>query len=277
MPASDDDITVLEPHASARRYLREVWVYRELFVVLAQRDVLVRYKQTFFGVVWALIRPLTTTLVFAFAFGKVARLPSGGVPYPLFVLAGTLLFQLFASALGEAGNSLVANANIVSKTYFPRMIVPASSMIVSLVDLTISAVLLGLLMAWYGIPVGWPVLLAPLFVALTALVSFGAALWIAALNVRFRDVRHLIPFVVQLGLFVSPVGYASSVVPDAIRPLYRFNPLVAPIEGFRFCLFGTLPPDFRTSLMVSIGTGIVLLVSGYLYFKQTESTFADVI
>jgi lipopolysaccharide transport system permease protein len=274
---ASDDIVVLEPHAKGRRYLRELWTFRELFYFLAWRDVLVRYKQTAFGVAWALLRPLATTFVFSFAFGQVAALPSRGVPYPLFVLAGTLPWQLFASSLADASNSLVANANIVSKTYFPRLLVPASTMVVGLFDFALSFVAALALMLYYGVPFSYRFAFVPAFVALSLLVSLGASLWLAALNVRYRDVRHVIPLVVQLGLLISPIGYDSDVVPSGVRALYSYNPLVAPIDGMRWCLFGTASRDFSTQLAVSCASALGLLISGYLYFKRTETTFADLI
>jgi lipopolysaccharide transport system permease protein len=272
-----DEIVVLEAQAKGRRYLRELWTFRELFYFLAWRDVLVRYKQTAFGVGWALIRPLATTAVFAFAFGKVAALPSRGVPYPLFVLAGTLPWQLFASSLADASGSLVANANIVSKTYFPRLLVPASTMVVGLFDFALSFLVAIGMMLWYDVPFTSRLLFVPCFVGLALLVSLGASLWLSALNVRYRDVRHVLPLVVQLGLLVSPVGYDSAVVPASMRALYSYNPLVAPIDGMRWCLFGTAPPAFGAHLLISCSAALVLLVSGYLYFKRTEMTFADLI
>jgi lipopolysaccharide transport system permease protein len=268
---------VLEAHPPKRQYLRELWNGRELFYFLAWRDILVRYKQTVFGLAWALARPLATTAVFAFAFGKVAALPSDGVPYPLFVLAGTLPWQLFATSLAEGGGSVVANANIVSKTYFPRLLVPASSLVVGVLDLALSSLALVAIMFWYHVPFSWRVVLVPCFVALTLLVSFGAALWLSALNVRYRDVRYLVPFLVQLGLFVSPVGYGSQVVPSSARALFSLNPMVAPIDGMRWCLFGISTNDFVQHVAVSVCMGIALLVSGYVYFKRAESSFADVI
>ncbi len=275
--AGSDDIVVLEAHPSRRQYLRELWNARELFYFLAWRDILVRYKQTVLGVAWALVRPLTTTAVFAFAFGSVAELPSDGVPYPLFVLAGTLPWQLFASSLADAGGSVVANANIVSKTYFPRLLVPASSLVVGVLDLALSSLALVALMVWYQVPFSWRVALAPCFVVLTLFVSLGASLWLSALNVRYRDVRYLVPFALQLGIFVSPVGYGSQAVPASQRAALSFNPMVAPIDGMRWSLFGTAPEDFGLHLSVSLAAGLLLLVSGYLYFKRVESSFADVI
>jgi lipopolysaccharide transport system permease protein len=259
-----DDIVVLEPKLKGRHYLRELWSFRELFLFLAWRDILVRYKQTAFGVAWALARPLATTMVFAFAFGRVAALPSQGVPYPLFVLAGMLPWQLFASSLADASGSLVANANIVSKVYFPRLLVPASTLAVGLVDLAFSALAMFALMVWYGAPFTWRVALMPGFVGLALMVSLGASLWLSALNVRYRDVRYVIPFIVQLGLLISPVGYDSDVVPASARVAYSYNPMVAPIDGMRWCLLGAAPRDFAAHLLVSAAAGVVLLITGYL-------------
>ena len=275
--AESEEVIVLEAKARGRRYLRELWSYRELFFVLARRDLLLRYKQAFFGVAWALVRPITTTAVFAFAFGHVARLPSQGVPYHLYVLAGALVWQLFASALAEGGGSVISNAHIISKIYFPRLIVPASSALVALVDFAVSLTVLIAMLLWHQIPFAPRMLLAPLFVTLALLVGLGASLWVAALNVRFRDVRHVVPFLVQFGLFVTPVGYGSNMVPAWLAGVYRINPLVAPIDGLRWCLFGSAPLHFAESLSISMLTGVALLVSGYLYFRRTETTFADII
>ena len=229
--------TVIEAGRSERHYWLELWRYRELFQVLAWRDLSIRYKQTVIGVVWALIRPLLTMVIFTTIFGKIAKLPSdGSAPYALMVFAGMLPWTFFAAGLAEASNSLISNGNLISKVFFPRLIVPTAVIIVSFVDFLISFVVLLGMLIWYNFVPGWQILFLPLFVALAFLASLGPSLWIAALNVRYRDFRYIIPFLVQFGLYVSPVGFSSSVVPERWLPLYSLNPLVGVIDGFRWCI-----------------------------------------
>ncbi len=268
---------VIEAGRTERHYWIDLWRYRELFYFLAWRDVLVRYKQTAIGIAWAWLRPLLTMLVFTIVFGNLAKLPSEGVPYPILVFTALLPWQFFATGFAEAGNSLLANANLISKVYFPRVIVPASAVIVSFVDFLISAVILALLMAWYGYLPSWRLIALPAFVAMAFTAALGAGLWIAALNVRYRDFRYVIPFIVQLGLYISPVGFSSSIVPSEWRMLYALNPMVGVIDGFRWATLGANVrlswPDIAISAIVIV----VIFITGVRYFRSTERTFADVI
>lgn len=266
---------IIEPGRSDLHYWRDLWRYRELLLFLAWRDILVHYKQTAIGIAWGVLRPLLTMVTFVIVFGRIANLPSDGAPYPLLVFAGLLPWQFFANAVAEAGGSLVANSSMVSKIYFPRMLVPASATAVVLVDLLISLGLLALLLAWYGHAPGLRLLALPLFVLLAAALAFGAGLWIAALNVTYRDFRYVVPFAVQLGLFVSPVGYSSALVPEHWRLLYSLNPMVGVIEGFRWSILGS--PLYGPALWISLAWALVLLASGVQHFRRTERGFADVI
>jgi lipopolysaccharide transport system permease protein len=254
-----------------------LWRYRELLLLLAYRDTSVHYKQTIIGIAWALVRPLTTMLVFVLVFSKVANLPSDDVPYPLLVLAGMLPWQLFASALGESSNSLVNNANLISKVYFPRLVVPLSSLAVGLVDFLICLPVLVALMIAYQVTPTWRLAFVPLFLGLALAAACSLGLWLCALNVRYRDVRYTIPFLVQVGLYLSPVGYSTSVVPEGWRWLFSLNPMVGVIDGMRWSLFGTRPPFGEISFALSWIVMTVLLIGGVRYFRRTERTFADVI
>jgi lipopolysaccharide transport system permease protein len=268
---------IIEAGRTEAQYWRDLFRYRELFYFLAWRDVLVRYKQTVIGVLWAVIRPLLTMVVFVFVFGKIAKLPTDGVPYPVMVFAAMLPWQLFATSLSEGSSSLIGNANLISKVYFPRLIVPASAVIVSFVDFAISAVLLAVLMLWYHV---WPTLhlfALPLFTVVALIASTGAGLWLAALTVKYRDFRYVVPFIVQFGLYLSPVGFSSSIVPEKWRLLYSLNPMVGVIDGFRWSVSGGRSPLYLPGLVLSLIVLVLLLVSGIWYFRKTERTFADVI
>lgn len=267
---------IIEPGKSERQYWRDLWRYRELLYFLAWRDILVRYKQTVIGVAWAVIRPMLTMLVLTFIFGKLAKMDSGGVPYPILVFCGMLPWQFFANAFTESGNSLVSNAGMISKVYFPRLVVPISSVITSFVDFLISAVLMALMMVYYGYAPGISILVLPVFIILAFATAFGAGLWVSALMVRYRDFRFILPFVVQFGLYISPVGFSSNVVPHEWRWLYSLNPMVGVIDGFRWAILGEQNlywPGFGIS---AAGVALVI-VSGIWYFRRTERTFADVI
>lgn len=268
---------IIEPGRIERQYWRDLWRYRELFYFLAWRDLLVRYKQTVVGVAWSLIRPLLTMLVLTVVFGKFGKMPSGGVPYPILVFCGMLPWQFFSTALQESGNSLVNNSNLISKVYFPRLIVPASSVITSFVDFMISAAFLVALMVWYQFAPSPNVAFLPLFVALAFAASFGVGLWVAALMVEYRDFRFIVPFVVQFGLYISPVGFFSKVVPEQWRLLYSLNPMVGVIDGFRWSILGGEHVMYWPGLLVSIAAVVLLLSSGLWYFRRTERGFADVI
>jgi lipopolysaccharide transport system permease protein len=268
---------VIEAGHTERHYWRDLWRYRELFYFLAWRDILVRYKQTVVGVSWSVIRPVLTMLILTVTFGKFARMPSGGVPYPLLVFCGLLPWQFFSTALSESGNSLVTNSNLISKIYFPRVIVPGSSVISSFVDFLISAALLGLLMIWYRFLPPLAIVFLPLFVFLAFAASFGVGLWIGALMVKYRDFRFIVPFIVQFGLLISPVGFLSSIVPDRFRLLYSLNPIVGVIDGFRWCLLDGEQVIYWPGLLASLASTGLLVVSGISYFRKTERTFADII
>lgn len=268
---------VIEAGRTESQYWRDLIRYRELFYFLAWRDVLVRYKQTVIGVLWAVIRPFLTMVVFVFVFGRIAKLPSDGVPYPVMVFAAMLPWQLFATSLSEGSTSLISNSNLISKIYFPRLIVPGSSVIVSFVDFTISLGLLGLLMAWYHVWPSWHLLSLPLFTILALIASSGAGLWLAALNVEYRDFRYVVPFIVQFGLYISPVGFTSAVVPEKWRLLYSLNPMVGVIDGFRWAVSAGRAQIYPPGLLCSVVVMIALLASGIWYFRKMERTFADVI
>jgi lipopolysaccharide transport system permease protein len=273
---ADSEILIEAGHTE-RNYWRDLFRYRELFYFLAWRDVLVRYKQTVIGILWAVLRPLLTMLVFVFVFGRIAKLPSQGLPYPLMVFAGMLPWQLFSTSLSEGSNSLITNANLISKVYFPRLIVPTSAVVVSFADFVISAVLLGLLMIYYGVWPGWHLLALPLFILLAIGASIGAGLWLAALNVKYRDFRHVVPFLVQFGLYVSPVGFTSAIVPERWRLLYSLNPMVGVIDGLRWSISGSRAAIFLPGLTMGCVVMVALLTSGIWYFRRVEKTFADVI
>ena len=267
----------IQAGGSRTQYWRDLWRYRELFYFLAWRDLLVRYKQTVVGVAWSLIRPILTMSVLTFVFGKLGRMPDGGVPYPILVFAGMLPWQFFSSAMSESGNSLVSNSNLISKVYFPRLIVPVSSVIISLIDSLISGVFMIGLMIWYQFIPSPSILVLPFYFFLAFTASLGIGLWVAALMVEYRDFRFIVPFVVQFGLYLSPVGFVSSVVPEQWRLLYSLNPMVAVIDGFRWCLLGGSHGIYIPGLLISMIVITVMLGSGVWYFRRTERTFADVI
>jgi lipopolysaccharide transport system permease protein len=269
---------IIEPGRTERKYWGDLWRYREVFLFLSWRDLLVRYKQTAIGIAWAIIRPLLTTVVFTIVFERVAKLPAPmGVPYPLLITAAMLPWQFFANSLSEASNSLITNSNLISKVYFPRLVIPASSVIAGLVDFLITLALFVVLMFWYQFLPDWRLLMLPLFVLLSFLAALGAGLWLCALNVEYRDFRYVIPFIVQFGLYVSPVGFDSAVVPEQWRLLYSLNPMVGIIEGCRWSLLrGSTGLDW-TSLTASVVLTTLICVGGIRYFRKMERTFADVI
>ncbi len=273
-----DQLIVIEPGRLERNYWLDLWRYRELFRVLAWRDLTVRYKQTVIGLTWALIRPFLTMLVFTVIFGRIAKLPSeGATPYALMVFAGLLPWTFFSAALSEASNSLINNANLISKVYFPRLIVPTATVVVAFVDFLISFCIMILLMIWYRFVPDGRIVLLPLFVLFAFLTSIGPALWITALNVKYRDFRYVIPFVVQFGLYISPVGFSSSVVPAEWRLLYSLNPMVGVIDGFRWCILGGQAPMYLPGLAVSVCVTAFFLWFGIHRFRKTEKSFADLI
>lgn len=269
---------VLSPGWAERHYWRDLWAYRDLFTMLAWRDVAVRYKQTVIGVAWAIVRPFVTMVIFTVIFGRLAGLPSEtAVPYPIMVFAGLLPWFLFSTILTEASNSVVANANMIGKVYFPRIIIPASSAVVALVDFGINLIMLAAVMAWYAFVPSWRLLLLPGFVILAVLASLGPALLITALNVKYRDFRYIIPFIVQFGLYVSPVGFSSTIVPEQWRLLYSLNPVVGLIDGFRWCVLGSDSALYVPGFLLSLGVVALFLWIGITYFRRTERTFADLI
>lgn len=268
---------VIEAGRVERHYWADLWRYRELLYFLAWRDVAVHYKQTVIGITWAVIRPLLTMVVLTIVFSKLARLPSGGAPYPILVFTAMLPWQLFASAFADAGNSLIGNAGLISKVYFPRLIIPTSAVVVSLVDFTICLLILAAFMIWYGTHPDWRLLTLPIFLFIAIALSLGVGIWIAALNVEYRDFRYIIPFIVQLGLYISPVGFSSNVVPEQWRLLYSLNPMVGVIDGFRWAILGGDFPLYMPGFVLSICIVALLLTTGVRYFRNNERSFADVI
>jgi lipopolysaccharide transport system permease protein len=276
-PVLGDDVRIIEADDTVRQYWQDLWDYRELFYFLAWRDLLIRYKQTAAGVSWSLIRPFLTVVVLTIVFGKLGKMPAGGIPYPLVVLCGMLPWQFFSTALSEGGTSLVSNSQLISKIYFPRMIVPASAVITSFVDFMISAIFLVPLMIWYRVLPPVNVVWLPVFAALAFGASFGVALWIAALMVKYRDFRFLVPFIVQFGLYISPVGFLTSVVPEKWRLIYSLNPIVGAIDGFRWSILGGEHGLYIPGIVTSAVGVAFLLITGMWYFRKTERTFADII
>lgn len=270
-------VLIIEAGRTTSRYWKDLWAYRELFYFLAWRDVLVRYKQTIIGVAWSVLRPFLTMVVFTVIFGRIAKLPSDGAPYPLLVFAAMLPWQFFANALSESSMSLVSNSNLISKVYFPRLIIPAGSVIVSFVDFLISFAILIVLMLWYRFVPGWQILTLPVFVVMAFAASFGFGLWITSLNVKYRDFRYVIPFIVQFGLYISPVGFSSAIVPEKWRLLYSINPMVGVIDGFRWAILGGESRVYWAGFLLSAAVVIVALVTGTAYFRKVERTFADII
>jgi lipopolysaccharide transport system permease protein len=274
----DEPVLVIEPGRAQQNYWTDLWRYRELFLTMAWRDVSVRYKQTVIGAAWALIRPVLTMAILTLVFGRLARLSTeGGAPYSLMVFAAILPWTLFSSALTESANSLIANSNLIGKVYFPRLIIPAATMVTALVDFAISLGMVVVMMLYYRYAPGWQILLLPVFTLLALLASLGPGLWATALNVKYRDFRYVIPFVAQFGLYISPVGFSSRVVPEKWRLLYSLNPMVGVIDGFRWCILGDDSPlDLRAFIMSLLVIGLFLWL-GVSSFRRTERTFADLV
>jgi len=268
---------IIEPGQKKRDFFRDLWNFRELFYFLSWKDILVRYKQTVLGVLWSILRPLLTMAVFTFVFGRLAKMPSEGVPYPILVFGAMLPWQFFANALTETSGSLISNVNLISKVYFPRVIIPVSKIIVSLIDFFISLILLLILMIWYNCLPGWHMVtvLFPLFIIM--LFSLGSGLWFSALIVRYRDFRYIVPFIVQLGLYISPVGFSSTVIPGKWRLLYSINLMVGIIDGFRWALLEGKTDLYLPGFLISLFLVSIIFVSGFYYFLKMERTFADVI
>ena len=269
---------VLEPKGADRHYWLDLWRYRDLFFALAKRDVAVRYKQTVIGIAWAVLRPLLTVAILTLVFSRIARLPSeGAAPYALMVLAGMLPWMFFSSAFADASSSLIANSALVGKVYFPRLIIPVATIVVSLVDLVVSLALLAAMMAWYGFWADWRIVMLPFFALLAFLAALGPSLWTASLNVKYRDFRYLIPFVVQFGLYVSPVGFSTSVVPEEWRLLYSLNPMVGIIDGFRWCILAGNSAIYWPSVCIACAVTAALLWVGVARFRRMERTMADLL
>jgi lipopolysaccharide transport system permease protein len=269
---------IIEPGRTEKNYWTDLWRYRELFLILAWRDISVRYKQTIIGILWAILRPFLTMIVFTVIFGRIAKLPSdGSTPYALMVFAAMLPWSLFSNALTESSNSLIGNANLISKVYFPRLIVPTATLVTAFIDFLLSFLILIGMMVYYQFAPGWHMLLLPFFIFLALLVSLGPGLWITALNVKYRDFRYVIPFVVQFGLYVSPVGFSSKVVPEQWRLLYSLNPMVGVIDGFRWCILGGDSPIYVPGFILSLSIIAFFLWLGVSHFRKMEKTFADLI
>jgi len=267
---------IIEAGKNKKQYFKDIWHYRELFYFLAWRDILVRYKQTVIGILWVIIRPLLTMIVFTVIFGKIAKLPSEGVPYPLLVFSAMLPWQFFSNALLDSSNSLIGNANMISKVYFPRLVMPTSAVIVSFADFVISFSILIMVMIWYRFTPSLNILFLPFFIFITFMAALGAGLFLCALNVKYRDFRYVVPFVIQLGLYISPVGFSSHIVPENYKLLYALNPMVGVIDGFRWALLGNTPL-YIPGLLASLLTVFFIFISGLWYFRKTEKDFADVI
>ena len=275
---NQEPVIIIESGRSEKNYWADLWRYRELFIIFAWRDVSVRYKQTIIGILWSILKPFLTMVVFSVIFGRIANLPSDGrTPYALMVFAAILPWSLFSNALSESSNSLIGNANLISKVYFPRMIIPVATLVTAFIDFLISFIIMIGMMVYYQFAPSWHILLLPLFIVLALLASLGPGLWITALNVKYRDFRYVIPFLVQLGLYVSPVGFSSKAIPEQWRLLYSVNPMVGVIDGFRWCILGGESPIYLTGFMLSIAVIGFFIWLGISYFRKTEKTFADLI
>lgn len=272
----------IEPGRAERNYWKDIWRYRELFYILSWRDIKVRYKQTIIGIAWSVIRPLLTMMIFTFVFGQIAKFPvPDGMSYQLLVFAGLLPWQFFATGISESSNSLIGNEKLISKVYFPRMIIPASSVITSLVDFLISLVLMFVLLAWYQVVPSVNLVFLPLFILMAFFASFGVGLWLTSLNVKYRDFKHVVPFLVQLGLYISPVGFTSEVaaqiIPEKFRMLYYLNPMAGVIDGFRWCFFGNKIQVNVEGILISLAVTLFFMFIGIRTFRRMEKSFADLI
>jgi lipopolysaccharide transport system permease protein len=261
---------------SLRADLREIWMYRDLLSLLTWRDISLRYRQSLLGVGWTVLQPLVLMTIFSIVFGRFAKLPSDGVPYPLFALSALVPWLYFARALAGASGSLVGSSNLVTKVYFPRLILPLSKTISGLVDVAVALVLLALMLAWYRVVPGWPLLLLPVFLGLALMTALSLGLWLTALNVRYRDISLLVPFLTQVWMYASPIAYSMSLVPEKWRWLYSLNPIVGVVEGFRWSLLGRAAPELQP-ILLSSAIVLLMFVSGLAYFRHTERSFADVI
>ncbi|HBM15549.1 MAG TPA: phosphate ABC transporter permease [Lentisphaeria bacterium] len=260
-----------------RQYIKDLWNYRELFWLLSWRDILVRYKQTVIGIAWSVLRPLLTMIVFTIVFGKLAKMPSEGMPYSILVFSAMLPWQFFSNTLSEGGNSLLSNEKLISKVYFPRIIIPTTSMIVSLIDFLISFALLLILMIVTGFLPSWTIVFMPIFLIEAIVFSLGLTFFISAMNVKYRDFRYVLPFIIQFGLYISPVGFSSSIVPEKWRIFYYLNPMAGIIDSFRWCISGFTYNIYITGCIVSFFVIIIFFIIGILYFRSAEREFADII
>ena len=269
---------VIEPDGIEQNYWRELWRYRELFQVLAWRDVAIRYKQTAIGIAWSVVRPLATMVVFTLVFGRIAKLPSDGdSPYAVMVFAGVLPWTFFSTALSDASNSVVSNANLIGKVYFPRLIVPAATILAAVVDFGVGLTILAGVMVWFGVVPGWQILLLPGVIIAALLASLGPGLWITAVNVRYRDFRYVVPFLLQCGLYVSPVGFSSNIIPEKWRLLYSLNPMASVIDAFRWCILGERSSIYWPGLGLGVLVTAFGLWLGVRQFRRLEESFADLL
>ena len=269
---------IIEAGKAEKHYWIDLWRYRELFYILSWRDIKVRYKQTVIGIAWSVIRPLLTMLVFTIVFGRLAKLPTeGSTPYPILVFAALLPWQFFSNALSESSNSLIGNANLITKIYFPRLIIPASSIITCFIDFLVSIVIMIGLMINYQFVPSWQIIYIPFFILITFLASFGIGLWLTTMTVKFRDFRYIVPFIVQLGLYISPVGFSSTIIPEKWRLLYSLNPMVGVIDGFRWCILGGESKIFMPGFLLSLVVIVLVVFYAIWHFRKMEKAFADFI
>lgn len=274
----NENILIIEAGRAEKHYWADLWRYRELFYILSWRDITVRYKQTVIGVLWAILRPLLTMIVFTVIFSKLAKLPSdGNVPYAIMVYAAMLPWQFFSSSVSESSNSLVDNTQLITKIYFPRIIIPISSVVTSFIDFLVSFAILILLMIYYQFAPSWNIIFLPVFLLIAFLTATGVGLYITALNVKYRDFRYIVPFIVQFGLYISPVGFSSNIIPEKFRLLYSLNPMVGVIDGFRWAILGAKSAIYLPGFLMSIGIMVFFLILGIYKFRKMEKTFADII
>lgn len=269
--------TIIEPNKRLKDFWRELWAYRELFYFLAWRDILVRYKQTVIGIAWSVIRPLLSMIILTVVFGRVAGLPSGNVPYSILVCAAILPWQFFSNTIAMSSESLLSNQSMITKIYFPRIIIPSTTMVVSLVDFLMASSIFVFLMLWHGFWPTWRIVVLPALLLLAAIASLGVGYWISALNVKYRDFRHLVPFAIQFGLYASPVGFSSSVIPEKWRFLYSLNPMVGVIDGFRWALLGGQGGLYVPGFVLAVALSVLIFAGGIWFFTLTERKFADII
>lgn len=275
----DNKLIIIEAGKSSKNYIKDLWRFRELFIILSWRDIKVRYKQTFIGILWVLLRPLLTMLIFTFVFGKIAGLKSEGTaPYSIMVFAGLLPWQFFSTAFSTASESLISNSNLLTKVYFPRLIVPVSSVITSFIDFAISFIILIFLMWYYNFIPTLQIFYLPIFIFLTFVQSFSFGLYLSALNVKYRDFRYVIPFIIQIGMYISPVGFSSNIIPEKYKIIYNLNPMVSIIDGFRWSIIGkNVSNPFNLNLITSLIVTLVFFVYSIYVFRKMEKTFADII